>query len=327
MSTPVTPFANIDAVAPTQQGVGKATVEVPVPAKVSAPIQGVSLTAAVNAASAPKAPKGLSGFNTKDLSVGYFHAMLYSETGAYKTTTAANFGGPEKTLIILTRNEEQMRPLQNQGFRIVKVEDGEALSWAMQFPEKAAAAIGWPEWATLEDRVLVVDDMTEGADMLVDEERVNDKGEEVKDGRKLYGNTNANFREVLASLKRKKLHVIYTALADVKNDNLDNEEVIFPKVPKGIRQMLTADVEFVFFLKKDSKKFLTNSAFINITKKDEKTGKPVMAKREIFGKSKVAKELAGGAGSILALEEPIGEANGTGLRTLWEKVRAAQVRK
>src|SRR6185369_2647765 len=266
-------------------------------------------------------------FNTKDLETGSFFGLLYSETGSYKTTTAANFGGPEKTLILLTRNASQMRPLQNAGFRVGLIQDGESLQWALQFPERAAEHAGFPEWKDLSDRVLVVDDMTEGSEMLVDENRTKDDGSDQKNLMKVYGDTNGVIRDLLTSLRRKKMHVIFTALADVKGSDIDTDETIFPKMPKGARQLITADMDFVFFIKKETKRFLTDMAYIPVMRKDEKTGKQIPGKREIFAKHKISKELVGMTPPFVRLEEELGPANGTGLRDFWNRIQAAKVKK
>lgn len=277
-----------------------------------------SIAASVAAQAGAKAPKGISGFNTRELDISFFHGMLYGETDSMKTTTAANFGGPDRTLILLTRSKEQMIPLRDQGFRVVLVDDGQALAWALQFPEKAAAAIGWPEWAEVENRVLMVDDMTEGSNMLVDDNSTRDDGSDVKDGRQIYKAVNDDLRAIMTGLKRRKMHTIFTALAKVAPSQIANEETVFPDMPTGARAIITADLEFVFFMKRATKKMLTTSDYLTFVKKDEKTGKPVAGKRDIFGKQKLPREMVGRTPPVISKEEPMD------LAAVWAKICSAK---
>lgn len=279
-----------------------------------------SLAAAVNAGLATKTPKGITSFNTRDLDNGYFRGMLYSETSGYKTTTAALFGGAKNTLFVLTRSAEQMLPLREQGFNVVRADDGEALAWAMQFPEKAADSAGMPEWKDNPDRVLVVDDMTEGSQFLVESNETDDAGKERKDGRQIYKAVNTSLRELLSSLKRKRMHLIFTALAKVAPSTIANEETIYPDMPAGARAILTADLEYVFFIRKSTKKMLTNMSYLQFTKKDER-GNSVMGRREIFAKNKMPLELVGRTPPVIKAEEDLD------LRGLWNRIRDAKATK
>ena len=279
-----------------------------------------NLAASVNAAQGAKLPKGLTTSNSRDLATGtqFFHGLIYGGTDCYKTTTAASFGGPERTLIVNTRSPEQMIPLTKEGYRVARATDAEGLLYAMQFPERVADSAGWPEWKDLPERVLMIDDMSAGSDFLVDENSTNADGKELKDGRKIYSGVNDDLREALAAMKRKPQHLIFTALADVSVSQLENEEIIYPKLPKGVRVQLTADLEFVFFVKRAQKKLLTTTSYMQYVKKDEKTGKPTLGRREIFAKSKMSRELSGRVPPVIALEE------GLDLALLWKKIREAK---
>lgn len=288
-------------------------VETPSPSPSAKP----SLTTAMNQAISAKVPKGFTGGNTADLGEQFLHCLLYGEVDSLKTTTAAFFGGPERTLIASTRAKEQLIPLADYPFRFARVENAEALTYALQFPEKAADAIGWPEWKDLPDRVLVVDDMTEGVNFIVEDNETNDEGKERKDGRQIYKGANDDLKEIIASLKRKPMHLIMTALAKVDVSTIANEETIYPDLPRGARARLTADLEYVLFAKKSNKKLLTTSSYLSFTKKNE-FGKDVLGRREIFARNKLPQKLALLTPPFLPLEIPMD------LKAMWAKIQAAR---
>lgn len=269
---------------------------------------------------APKAPKGFAGASTRDLDTPYFHGMLYGETDSRKTTTAAEFGGPDRTFILLTRSPEQLIPIAKQNYKYARIDNGDALLWAMQFPEKAADAAGFPEWKDREDRVLMIDDMTEGTNFMVDDNSVKEDGSDVKDGRQIYRAVNDDLRSVLAGLKRKRMHVIYTALAKVAPSQITNEEAIYPDLPSGARGIITADLEFVFYMNKATGKMLTKPEYLNYVKKDEKTGKPLTGTRIIFAKHKLPKELVGQTPPVVLKDEPMN------LQAFWRKICDAKTK-
>jgi hypothetical protein len=291
----------------------------------AAPAASASIAAGVNAAVAIKVPipKGIRAFNTQDLKkeVSFFRGMLYGETDSRKTTTAADFGGPERTFIIGTRAAEQLLPLQEKSFHVALIDDGPALSWALQFPDQAAKAFGFPEFAEMlaapdAEPVLMVDDMTEGANFLVDDNSTRDDGSDVKDGRQIYKAVNDNLREIMASLKRRRMHLVMTALAKKFETPLANEEAIGPDMPTGARSIITADLEHVLFMKKATHKFVTRPMYINYRKKDDK-GKEQIYRREIFAKNKLPKELALRQPPVLNIS---GEED-MDLRAYWNKVK------
>lgn len=281
------------------------------------PIVG-SLTQAVTGKISERAPKGFSGNQTNTLDTSFFHGMLYGETDSGKTTTAAKFGGPKRTFILLTRSPEQLIPIRSENYHYAQIETSDALLWAMQFPEKAAEVAGFPEWKDTEGRVLMIDDMSEGANLMVDENSIKEDGSDVKDGRQIYKAVNDDLRAVMASLKKKKMHTIFTALAKIDLSLIANEETVYPDMPKGVRSIITADLEFVFFMKKESKKMLTQRDFLTFTKKDDKTGKPVAGKRDIFAKHKTPFEWVGRIPPVLLKDEAMD------LGAIWNKILNAK---
>jgi hypothetical protein len=277
-----------------------------------------SIAASVSASIAKTAPKGFSGSTTNNLDTSFFHGMLYGETDSRKTTTAAEFGGPARTFIILTRSPEQLIPIRDGNYHYARVEDGQALAWALQFPEKAADAAGFPEWKDTPDRVLMIDDMTEGTAMFVDDNSTRDDGSDVRDGRQIYKAVNDDLRAIMIGLKKRRMHTIFIALAAVFGSNIANEETVYPDMPKGARGIITAEMEFVFFMKREQKKMLTKSDFLTFVKKDEKTGKPVTGKRDIFAKYKLDRTLEGRTPPVILKEEAMD------LGALWTKIVTAK---
>jgi hypothetical protein len=276
-----------------------------------------SLSQQVVARAAGNAPKGFTGARTNTLDVSYFHGMLYGETDSRKTVTAASFGGPERTFILLTRSPEQLIPIRSGNYHYARIEDGRALAWALQFPAKAADAAGFPEWKDREDRVLMVDDMTEGASAMVDDNSTRDDGTEVKDGRQIYKAVNDDLRSIMTSLKKQRMHLIFTALAKVAPSQIANEETVFPDMPSGARSIICADLEFIFFMKKATGKMLTAPDYLTFVKKDEKTGKPIPGRREVFAKNKIDQFLVGRTPPVLSKEEQMD------LVGVWSKIQAA----
>jgi hypothetical protein len=281
----------------------------------SAPVT-PSIASSVAAKVAANVPKGVHIVPMDDGGFpDYFHGMLYGDTGTYRTTTSAAFGGPEKTLIITPRSPEQVRiPLRGQGFRNpIVVSTPDALVWALDNPERAADAAGFPEWKDLPDRVLVMDDFTEAAAMLVDDNSTRDDGTDIKDGRQIYGATKKEVREIvnklISAVPAKRMHIIFNALA------VETEDAIFPDMPSGARKHLGAAFDYVFYMR--GKKMVTERELVNYVAKDEKTGKPVTRSRQLFCKNKIPKILVGKTPPLLLREEP------NDLRAVWEKISAA----
>lgn len=268
-----------------------------------------TMNQALASAQAMRVPKGAVPVSTSPEQLRYLHCLLYAGTGEYKTTTAAEFGGPEHTLIILTRSIEQLIPI-GSGYHVLQAQTPEALFWALTNPDAAADAAGFPEWKTDPERVLMIDDMTEGTALFVDSNTTDDNGRERGDGRQIYKGVNDDIRTVMASLKRKKMHLIMTALASVFPSEVANEETIYPDMPKGARTLITAELEFVFYIDRVNKKMLTEASQITCVKKDER-GKDKPGLRAIFAKSKLPGKQKLGVVDI-------------NLRAAWDKIQATK---
>lgn len=273
-----------------------------------------SISAGVNAAVARNVPKGIGTVPMDDSFPDKLHCLVYGYTSAYKTTTAAKFGGPERTLIITTRDPEQIRiPLRGMGFKpLVTAYDSESVIWALTHPETAADRVGFPEWKDHPERVLMFDDWTEGAALLVEDNSYKDDGKEVKDGRKIYGETKNDMRAILNALKARHIHTVFTALAAETDWN------IYPDLPKGARTHLEAAFDYVFYCKKDVKKLITDDFSIPYPAKDGVTGKDITRLRNGFAKTKIPNGYIGKQPPLLGKEEPLD------LRVIWEKIQAAR---
>ena len=265
-----------------------------------------SITQSVSASIAAKLPKGFKSAGIDDDAPKFFHCLIYGYTGSFKTVTAANFGGPDRTLIIGTRDIEQYKiPLEGKGYRpVVLAHDVDTFKWAVTNPEAAADAVGFPEWKSRDDRVLVVDDWTEGALMLVEDNEVNDEGKEVKDGRKIYGAVNEEVRAILNALKRRRMHIIFTALVN------EDDWSIYPAMSKGTAKYIEAAFDYVFYLDKETKKMRTEPFSVPYVAKDQ-FGKDTTRLRKGFGKHKVRRE---DSGKLINKEEEMD------LGKLWSKV-------
>lgn len=294
-----------------------------------------TVAAAVNAAVGLtiKPPAGVKRGSTRDIESGFMHVLIYGETDSRKTTTAAKFAGPKDTLFVLTRGQEQLMPVKNQGYAFVQVDSAEGLMWALQNPESAARWVydspslnatekaNLLAWEKSADRTIIIDDTTEGANQIVDGNRTNEKGDELKDGRKIYGNSNIEFREVLNSLKRKPMHTIFISLSKVNPYGAENKETIRPNLPTGIHDLLVAELEYVFYLSPKSWKMTTARSSLQYSKLNDK-GKMDTFTREIFAKNKLPMELA--TMPVLEKQKIIKLEEEMDLRALWERIKSAQ---
>lgn len=274
----------------------------------------LNIAASVASSVAKNVPKGLTVVPMDDTFPDKFHCLVYGPTNTFKTTTAALFGGPERTLIISTRDPEQVRiPLRGMGFRsIVTAYESDALLFALQFPDRAADLAGFPEWKDREDRVLMLDDWTEGSALLVDDNSTNDQGKDVRDGRKIYGETKNDMRDLLNGLKLKHIHTVFTALS------AENDWAVYPDLPKGARTHLEAAFDYVFYVDRAGRKLKTGDFSVPYQAKDSVTGKDITRLRTGFAKAKVPKMLVGRTPPVLEKEE------GLDLAAVWGKIGAAK---
>jgi len=258
-------------------------------------------------------PQGITLFNTRELTSGYLHALLYGETDARKSTTAATFGTPETTRIILVRRPEQLIPLRELGYEVACVDNAEALKFTLLYPESL-----WPDWTEekVKERVLVLDDFTRAKDMLLEsnETRVDDKGnvKEVRDQRQVHKAAKDDLADVMQVVLKRPMHFIGTALAQIYDNKITHEENLSPDIPPGMQRMLTTEFEFVFFIDKKTWKFVTTQKLEAYTAINEK-GYKESHNRYLFGKHKLPCQLEG-TGLILQDEE-------MNLRLIWERVK------
>ena len=272
-----------------------------------------SLTAALGAAQAARipVPKTLHKFNTRDLRSGWFHGLIYGDTHTRKSTTAAHFESPENTRIILTRRPDQLRPLIEDGYEAVNVEDEAALSYALQFPEAL-----WPEWANVPNRTLVIDDVTEAIEMLLEssKDELESGGREVRDPRRTYRQAGEYLRDMLKVTLAKPQHVVMTALEKVTEKKANGEELLAPSLPPSMSALLTTELEFVFWINPVNWMFTTDRSRITVS--EEVEGKKKTYTREVFAKNKLPWQLAG-KGLLRPMEA-------MDLRAIWRRVLEAK---
>lgn len=278
----------------------------------------VSLAQAVNAAAGHvlPLPKGLSLGNTRDIKNLYFHGCIYSYTSARKTSTAARFGTPQNTRIIVTRREEQLIPLKELGYEYAMVKDAAALRFAMAYPERL-----WPDWAKLEDRTLVLDDATEAVTLLLDDYSEID-GKEVKDRRRSFMEAGSDLREMIRGVLNKQMHFVIVALAKIKENPITDEEMVAPDLPPSMMNMLLTELEFVFYIDPKTYKFTTDRDSFTFEGPDPSNPNKIKVfKRDVFAKHKLPVDLAG--------KGLIGRYEQMDLRAIWNKVQTgkAEVKK
>lgn len=314
---------DISKVSPEQETSPNSIAGKPAPNAPSTPAKAVQQAAPIGMAQKVNAiegaripiPKMLTGFKTGSIAGSYFHGMLYGDTGEWKTTTAALFSPPEATLIVLTRQPEQMRPLQNLGYTVALAQDVDAFRFAMTYPERVAEHLGLKTWNGHPEQHLIIDDITEGRDQLLEDADVIDD-KEVKDVRRSYKEVAKDFREIVQSLRRRKMHYTFISLAAVKENELAGRESIRPALSPSQQFILLPELDFVFYVKPGLHKLLTDKSVMQVVGKDEKTGREKTWTREIFAKNKLPLDMA--KAKVLLLEEPMD------LRAIWNKITAAK---
>ena len=187
----------------------------------------------------------------------------------------------------------------------------------MLFRSPAADHFGFTSWREQKDRTLIIDDLTEGITLLL-EDQINEKtGEEYKDARKVYGEAGKELREMILSLRRKPMHLILIALAKVTENALTNEERIAPSLPPSMSGLVTTDTEYTFYIKKSNWKLITKSQAFQYKDTDDK-GKEKIYSREIFAKRKLPKSLENKVPPVLMIEEDMN------LRAIWERIKSGK---
>lgn len=261
-----------------------------------------------------KLPPGLEKFNTRSIKSPYFHAIIYGETDARKTSTAALFGSPDDVRIVLTRNKSQAIPLRDNGYEVAHCPDASTMRFALSYPEKV-----WPEWAERPNRTLILDDISKGKDLLLDENETitNDAGvtKEVRDMRQVHRGAKKDMAEILASILNKPMNFIAIASAQVYENQLTHEENITPELPPAMGRIVLTDFEFIFYINKRTWKFITGEKRDMYQERDDK-GRMQTHMRYIFAKNKLPLSMIGKR--VLLPEEPMD------LRVIWEKVKAGR---
>lgn len=273
-----------------------------------------TIAGAVNQSQGSKLPlpKGLEAFDTSNLGTKYFHCCVFGPTNSGKTSLAASFASPEDTRIIVTRNKSQLISLEGLGYQGTIASNLDALQYAMMFPERL-----WPEWAGRPNRTLIVDDLTECAEMCVEDNQTTEAGKELKDTRLVFRGVKTDVRTIFRSTIYKPQNVIFTALVRVGKDPVRKTEVIQPEVPPSIFHMLGAEIEFAFYIDDEKKKLLTEPEKFAVTDPgeiDPQTRAPKVFRREIFAKYKQPKNLP----KLLDKYEPMD------LAAIWKKITDAK---
>lgn len=270
----------------------------------------------------PPRPKGIISGNTRDLENGLFRFILFSETNATKSTTAARFDEPDWVRIIGTRHEEQLVPLKKLGYTYSVAQNAEQLNWLLRYPETE-----WPEWFAMRDPAdpkrrptLILDDGTEAVNMLLDDNEFID-GKEVKNQMRTYVAAGKDLRDMLVKTTlRKNLNFGMTALAKAKESpRAPDEEIYGPWLPPAMLELVMAEFEFVFYIDKAKKKLVTEDK--SFTYQFEGPGGPKdmrTKKRTIYAKTKID-FLDVGKGVILPEED-------LNLQAVWRKIRKSQAK-
>ena len=306
MATQVTPPKPVvTATTQTQAKLAPPKPNVPGPAR-------LSVSAGVSQANAKTvARKSIVLGDTNDLGEQRFRCMIYGPTSCRKTTTAALFGSAEETRIILTRRKEQLRPLEGLGYKYALVDNADDLEAVVTHPESFWSD---PTWTQNPNRTLVVDDLTEGVALLVDENVIID-GKETKDPRRSYNMAGKDLRQWIRLAWRAPQHLVLVCLE--KTIVTPAGESISPDLPPSMKGMVTTELEYVFYIKTGLWRLL-------VERKKEQYEKTIEGKnetmiREIFAKNKQrynpTKPMAGNG--IFGVDEPMA------LREIWRKILAA----
>lgn len=284
------------------------------------PRPAVPLTAQVNAANARVSPMvsklAARTRSTFDINSPWARILIHGEIDSWKTTTAAHFGTPEQTRIILTRGEDQLLPIINEGYQYVKVNDAAEFTEALSHCDHV-----WPDWAKHPEPVLVLDDLSRAKDYVVAASKFYEAGgqmKEYKDTRKIFGVAMGEFDAMFSLANRKPIHIIVTALSKVVEGKISLEETVMPDLSQGIGNLIMSDYSFIFFLNKKkpfASRLLTDMDSEAVTEYSETAKTNITYQRYYFARSKVPNEMVG---KIIKKYEP------ANLRDVWNRVIAAR---
>lgn len=303
--------ANLVIQPPTKTNPAPAQSNVPAqPRPVTPQVAGIAAgVQAANIKNAPPPPAGLVSKSTGDIVSPWMRAIIYGETNARKTTTAAAFGTPENTRIIANLGEDQLIPLKKKNYQYVMCDTFTKLNYAMLYPEKL-----WPDWALRDDRVLIIDDLTKAKEMAIDDNEFSDSGNK-QNNMIVHREAKGDVASWMKSLFARPLHLIGISTASIYENDLTHEENVTPDLPPGIRKLVTRDFSFCLYVDKAKWMFVTNDLRQTYMGVDEKM-KAKSFTRVITAKRKLPVELEG-KGIVNDLEP-------MDLRALWNKVLGAK---
>lgn len=259
-------------------------------------------------------PKGLEvDTDTGQLDQIWMRAMIYGETNAKKTTVSAKFGSPEDVRIILTRGEDQLLPLVPEpgkpAYKYRYCDTAEKIKFAMMYPERL-----WPDWATRPNRILVIDDITKGKDILLDFHEYNEKGTK-QNNMMVHREAKTDMADLVKVMFGKPMHIIMVAFASIYENPVTHEENVGPDIPPSMMRMLTADFTFVFYIDKAKNMFRTDD-YREVYEDVDESMKRKTFTRIITAKHKIPAFLAGK--NIVNPLEPLD------LQKIWLKIQAAK---
>ena len=254
--------------------------------------------------------------STFDINSPWARILIHGEIDSWKTTTAAHFGTPEQTRIILTRGEDQLLPIINEGYQYVKVNDAAEFTEALSHCDHV-----WPDWAKHPEPVLILDDLSRAKDYVVAASKFYEAGgqmKEYKDTRKIFGVAMGEFDAMFSLANRKPIHIIVTALSKVVEGKISLEETVMPDLSQGIGNLIMSDYSFIFFLNKKkpfATRLLTEMDSEAVTEFSETAKTNITYQRYYFARSKVPAEMVG---KVIKRYEP------ANLRDVWNRVLAAR---
>lgn len=248
--------------------------------------------------------------NTRDMnnSKQWLRAMLYGDTDARKTTTAAHFGTPESTRIIMIRQREQLIPLRSEGYEYFLADNAAEVENAAMHCDSL-----WPDWAKHPDRLLILDDVTAFKDFEMEAGSVSDSGREVKDVRRMVKTAKDAINEVIRDLMSRPMNLIVIATQRTNFNEIEGTERILPDLPPSIGSMLRTAFEQVWYIDKEHNyQLITSSTQTVFTGKDPSTGKDKTFRRIVFAKNK--QDLQAAQAGVLLQRENLD------LRAAWNKI-------
>lgn len=254
---------------------------------------------------------------TDQITSPWFRCLLHGEIDSRKTSTAAAFGGPENTRIILTRGEDQLIPLTRKKYTYLEVDNGTEFRNAAIHCDQL-----WPEWAALEEPVLVIDDLARAKDYIVrdNETWIDNNGnvKEHKDPRKIYGAAASDMDSIFTVINDKPMHIVLVCTSRIRENDLTQDETIFPDLTPAMANRIMSDYSYIFYINKKkpwAQCLLTGKDTESVTYYDEKKKSDITYQRVFFARHKISTEDATAQVPTLKLYEPLD------LRSIWDRVK------